>query len=157
MESEETLREWILRHRVTWEIGPWQELVEHRVTTVGFELRLFGRHEAQVRTSAGCSAWVGLHAKLQAIAMACLPVEHRPTQYEIEPFDASLHMRPESGWEPEVQVALHIVHREGYLQPLDECEKRCAADIQAALRGLGAQPKRWSDSQPAAGRVAPVT
>lgn len=59
-------------------------------------------------------------------------------------------MRAESAWKPEVQLTVHIVHREGYLSPLDECEKRCAEEIQTALRGLGVQPKSWSESLSAA-------
>lgn len=147
MEAEATLKEWVRQYRVTWELGAWQELVEHRITTVGFELRLFGRHEPRVHASPGCDACVPLFERLRAIALTALPKEHRPTQYEIEPFDASFHLRPESEWKPEVQLTVHIVHREGYLSPLDECQKRCAVEIQKALGDLGVQPKTWSDSR----------
>ena len=44
MEPDTTLRDWVREHRVTWELSPWQELVEHRPAMVGFELRLFARH-----------------------------------------------------------------------------------------------------------------
>jgi len=53
--------------------------------------------------------------------------------------------------EGEVQLTAHIVHRDGYLRPLDECEKRCAEEIQLALRGLCVQPRTWSDSRKGAG------
>ena len=147
METEATLQEWVRQHRVTWELGAWQESVEHRVTTVGFELRLFGRHEPHVHASPGCSECVLVFERLRAIALAAFPKEHRPTKYEVEPFHAALHLRPESEWKPEVQLTLHIVHREDYLRPLDECEKRCAEEIQKALRGLGVQPRSWSDTR----------
>jgi len=149
MESEATLKEWVRQHRVTWELGAWQELVEHRSMTVGFELRLFGRHGPHSGANPGCQQCVSLHEKLRAIAFAAFPKEHRPTKYELEPFDASFHLRPESQWKPEVQLTVHIVHRDGYLRPLDECEKRCAEEIQKALRALGVQPKSWSDSRKA--------
>ena len=147
METEATLQEWVRQHRVTWELGAWQESVEHRVTTVGFELRLFGRHEPHVHASPGCSECVPVFERLRAIALASFPKEHRPTKYEVEPFHAALHLRPESEWKPEVQLTVHIVHREDYLRPLDECEKRCAEEIQKALRGLGVQPRSWSDTR----------
>ena len=147
METEATLKEWVRQHRVTWELGSWQELVEHRVTTIGFELRLFGRHAPHVHRRPGCRECVPVFERLRAIALAAFPKEHRPTKYEVEPFHAALHLRPESEWKPEVQLTLHIVHREDYLRPLDECEKRCAEEIQKALRGLGVQPRSWSDTR----------
>jgi len=147
METEATLKQWVRQHRVTWELGAWQELAEHGVTPVGFELRLFGQHGPHSGAMPGCQQCVSLHEKLRSIALAAFPKEHRPTKYEVEPFDASFHLRPESEWKPEVQLTVHILHRDGYLRPLDECEKRCAEEIQKALRGLGVQPKSWSDGR----------
>jgi hypothetical protein len=146
MEAEATLKEWVRRHRVTWELGAWQELVEHRSVTVGFELRLFAQHDPHAHPTPGCSHCVSLYENLRMIALATLPKEHRPTRYDIEPFEPAYHLRPEGQWQPEVQLTLHIVHRNGYLCPLDECEKRCAGEIQQGLRDLGAQPRTWSDS-----------
>lgn len=122
MEPEAMLKRWVQQHRVSWELGPWQEMVDRQVTTVGFELRLFGQHEPQVHPSPGCHQCVPLRERLRAIALAALPKEHRPTRYDIEPFDASFHLRSESRRRSEVQLTVHIVHREGFLRPLDECE-----------------------------------
>ena len=144
---ESTLAGWVRDHRVTWEIGPLQELVDHRPATVGFELRLFGRHEPHAQASPGCPECLTLHQRLRAIAVAAFPRDQRPTSYEVDPFAASFHLRPESQWAAEVQLTVRIVHRDGYLRPLDECEKRCAEEIQKALRGLGVQPRTWSDSR----------
>ena len=154
MEPEVTLKEWVRQHRVTWELGALQELVAHRPATVGFELRLFGQHGPHSGATPGCQQCVSLYEKLRSIALATFPKEHRPTNYEVEPFDASLRLRPESEWTPEVQLTVHIVHREGYLRPLDECEKRCADEIQRALRRLGVQPKSWSDARRGGGPEA---
>lgn len=154
METEATLQEWVRQHRVTWELGAWQELVDHRPTTVGFELRLFAQHGPHSGASPGCEQCVSLHERLRAIALAAFPQEHRPTKYEIEPLHASFHLRPESEWKPELQLTVHIVHRDGYLRPLDECEKRCAEEIQKTLRALGVQPRTWSDARKGAGTGA---
>lgn len=147
METQTTLKEWIRAHKATWELGPWQEIVAGRPSAVGFELRLFGQHGPHSGASPGCEHCVSLYEKLRAIALAAFPNEHRPTQYQIEPFDAAFHLRPDSEWAPEVQLVVHIVHREGYLRPVDECEKRCAEEIQKNLRGLGVQPKSWSETR----------
>jgi len=147
MELDTTLGDWVREHRVTWELSPWQELVDHRPAAVGFELRLFARHAPHAGATPGCEKCAALHHKLCALAIAAFPKEHRPTTYEVQPFDASFHLRPESEWAPEVQLTVHIVHRDGYLRPLDECEKRCAEEIQGALRGLGVQPKSWSETR----------
>jgi len=140
-----TLVEWIQRHRVTWEVGPLQEVIDHVSTSVGFELRLFGRHAPDTHPSPGCPDCQELHARLRAIAEAALPTEARPTIHEIEPFDASFHLRPESEWAPEVQLIVRSVHRQGYLSPVDGCERRCLKETQDALRALGAQPRSWVD------------
>ena len=60
MEAEATLEEWVRQHRVTWELGAWQELVDNRPTTVGFELRLFGQHGPHSGASPGCEQCVSL-------------------------------------------------------------------------------------------------
>ena len=151
MEAQATLAHWVREHRVTWEIGPLQELVDYRPATVGFELRLFGRHDPGLKASPGCQACLVLHQRLRAIAAAAFPRDERATRYEIDPFDGSFHLRPETEWADEVQLSVRIVHRDGYLRPLDECEKRCADEIQSALRRLGAQQRVWSDARAAAG------
>ena len=151
MEAEATLKDWVRDHRVTWEIAALQELVDQRPATVGFELRLFGRHDPHARASPGCPECLGLHQRLRAIAAAAFPRVERPTRYEVEPFDGSFHLRPESQWAPEIQLTVRIVHGEGYLRPLDDCERRCAEEIQSELRRLGVQPRTWSDARAGAG------
>ena len=48
MTPDPTVRQWVREDRVTWEIGPLQEIVDHRPATVGYELRLFAQHDADV-------------------------------------------------------------------------------------------------------------
>jgi len=150
---ESTLADWVREHRVTWEIAPLRELVDRRPATVGFELRLFGRHQPDARVSPGCADCLALHQRLRAIAAAAFPREDRSSRFVIEPFDGSFHLRPESDWADEVQLTVRIVHAEGYLRPLDDCEKRCADETQAALRRMGVQPRTWSDSRATVERI----
>lgn len=149
LETAETLGSWIREHHVTWEVSPWQEIVDHSPMAVGFEVRLYARHAPGRFPDPGCHLCGALHEKLRAIALSVLPKEHRPTQYTIEPLAPQIHLRPEGHWDPEVELVMHIVHRDGYLRGIDDCEKRCAGEIQDGLRGLGVQPKSWHDSRPA--------
>src|SRR3989304_5625483 len=88
-----------------------------------------------------------VYEKLRAIALFALPRQHRPTRHEIAPFDASFHLWPESKWVPEVQLTLEIVHRRDYLRPIDDCEQKCAREIQARLRVLGARSRAGSEGR----------
>lgn len=142
-EAQRQLKQWVREHRVSWELSAWQEWVEHRATTVGFELRLFGRYEAPTAARPDALQPAVVFERLRAIARAALPADQARTLCEVEPFDTSLHLRPESGWVPEVQLTIHLVHRGDYLLPLDEDQKRCAEDVKRALRSLGVQPKSW--------------
>jgi len=148
MTEEETLRQWVARHKVCWELSPLVELDQHpkepaaRVQ-VGFELQLFARHAGHVKPSPGCAECVTLYDKLRAIALYTLPKDQRPSRYELSPFDSSFHLRPESEWVPEVQLTIRIVHGSDYFKVIDDCEKRCSEEIQGQLRALGAQRKAW--------------
>lgn len=143
--TTQDLSSWIRDHKVTWELAPWLEMVDRKAASIGFELRLFARHAAHEHPSPGCGLCLGLYQRLRELAEAAFPREHRPTQYQIDPFDASFHLRPEAEWAPEVQLAVHIVHRDGYLRPVDECERKCADEIRGNLGRLGVQARTWSE------------
>lgn len=156
MNTEDTLRRWIRDHRICWEIAPLIEMNDGARMQVGFELRLFARHRPECHPAPGCPECRDLYEKLRVLAITVFPTETRPTRYDIAPFDASFHLRPESEWLPEVQLTVLIVHRDGYLMPVDACEGRCAKEIQESLHRLGARPKAWTggSGEPAAQRKA---
>ena len=161
MSASETLQEWVTAHKVCWELSPLVELDQHpgkpltRVQ-VGFELQLFARHAEDVKPSPACPECVSLYEKLRAIALFALPKENRPSRYEVAGFDSSFHLRPESSWVPEVQLTLRIIHGSDYFNPLDDCEKKCATEIQEQLRALGAHPKAWPQAGARGGGPSPV-
>lgn len=148
MESETTLKQWVQEHRVAWETARWHEMVGREATAVGFELRLFGQHKTPAHPNPGCRECVALHSRLSAIVKSVLPQDRRVTEFEIEPFDASFHLRPESDWVAEVELTVHIVHREDHLRPVDECQRRCTEVIQKGLAALGVRPRAWSRATP---------
>lgn len=157
MAEEETLRKWVAQHKVCWELSPLVELDQHpnqppaRVQ-VGFELQLLAQHAEDVKPSPACPECVTLYEKLRAIALFTLPKEHRPSRYELSPFDSAFHMRPESAWVPEILLTIRIIHGNDYFKTIDDCEKKCAAEIQERLRTLGAQPKAWPKGRAAGPR-----
>lgn len=67
-------------------------------------------------------------------------IELTPEQQQVK----RAALRSEGEWEPEVELTLRLTHRHGYLGPVDDCEKRCAEQIQAGLKKLGVQPRSWS-------------
>ena len=145
VQTNETLRHWVRQHKVTWELSPRHEMVDGLPRIVGYDLRLYGSDPRRAMTSPGASECIEIYDRLRSIGLSVVPAEQRPTVCTVESFDSSLHMRPESAWEPEVEVTIEVTHRSGYLGPLDACEKRCAEEIQESLRRLGAQPGRWAD------------
>ena len=156
MAEEQTLREWVAQHKVCWELSPLVELVQRPTDSparvqVGFELQLYGEHVEGIKPSPGCAQCVTVYDRLRSIALFALPKEQRPSRYDLSPFDSSFHLRPESDWVPEVQLTIRIIHGSDYFNGIDDCEKRCADEIQGQLRALGAQPKAWPKGRSAVG------
>jgi hypothetical protein len=138
------LRAWIREHRVCWELSPRVEFDQHRRVQVGFDLTLLARHPEALGDGPGCETCRRHYETLREIALAVVPKDAGPTRCELAPFDASVHLRPETHWTPEIELNMAILHRAGTFSGVDEDERRCAAVIQKELRGLGAQPRTWS-------------
>lgn len=130
-------------HKVHWQIYPEYRLVDEQLVKVGFELVLFGTHDHPSQHPApGCDACVKVYKALSRVAGFALPREERPTLFEIEPFEAAL-LYPVSGT-PSIEVAMRIrlLHRADSLLPIDECQRRCLAEIEDRLRQLGVRKAR---------------
>ena len=136
------VREWIRVHQVCWELMPYHEMHEHAKIQVGFELTLFARHVEPLSNDPGCPECSRIYERLHEIALRALPKDVHAGCVEVSPFDAAFHLRPETGWLPEVTLTLQLVHKHGTLAGADE--QRWAVEIQQQLRSLGIQPKAWS-------------
>ena len=141
--SESDLKEWIRQHKVCSELLPYYEMNAGRKVQVGFELHLYAQHAPGVKANPGCSECQEVYKHLQQVAQLALPQEFRPTRYEVEAFDASFHIRRETNMKSEVQLSMLIIHREDFFNPVDDCERRCSAEIQQKLNELGVQPRVW--------------
>lgn len=126
MEPEGPLREWIRAHRVRYEISRYVELSsqKHR-RLAATELCLFAE-AASLGEDPGSPESYRLYQVLREVAGQVLPAEHEGSAFEIEPFDASFHLRPSADWVPEVVLRVRILH------------------APTALRGPRGPPKRAS-------------
>ncbi len=144
MSTHTELHEWIKEHKVCWELFPYKPMgIDGRIQ-VGFELDLYAQHLPSTNANPGCKECEKVFKQLEQIAHLALPAEFRPTRCEIQQFDASFHLRPETKLKPEIQLTILIVHREGFFHPVDECERKCADEIQKHLKSIGVQRKVWS-------------
>lgn len=143
-ETPAVLRELVQRHWVCWEVWPECALVAGQKRQIGFALELSGTHEPGVEhPTPGCRHCRKVFAALQTIAVYILPREERPSWYEIEPFQSSLHYSPGRRNRPDVSLTIRIMHRNHFEQPVDECELRCLAEMKQRLRDLGASEGRY--------------
>lgn len=144
MVNEEILRGWIQEYRICWECSPLVEMHEQHRVQIGFELHLFAQHPGQGAQGPGCSLCRELYNELRELALFALPTDVRPSRYEIDPYRPAFHYRAETNRVPECQLTLRVLHREGYFEPIDACETRCADEITSRLCALGAQPNAWT-------------
>jgi hypothetical protein len=134
------LQSLVEKHTVYYEVSPEYMLVEDKPVKVGFELRLYGTHDhGSSRSTPGCERCVQTFEDLRQIAAWIVPREKRASWYEVQPFDHALHLTPRHSLRPEVVLTLKILHREGFNDPIDECEERCLKEMQEKLSGLGVQ------------------
>jgi hypothetical protein len=143
--DSDALRHWIREHHLCWDLAPRFEVHGHERTQVGFDLTLIARHPPSEHDAPGCDDCYRHYQTLREIAALVLSEGTPTTQCEFSPFDASHHLRPQTGWAPEVELAIQITHRRDTFGAVDENERIQATHIEEALRRLGARPRVWSD------------
>lgn len=142
-ESPAVLRELVQRYQVCWEVWPEFIMVGREKRQIGFALELSGTHERSVEhPTPGCSHCRAVFAALQTIAVYILPREERPSPYEIETYDQSIHYSSKRRDRADISPTIRILHREGFEQPVDECEVRCLEEMKRRLREMGVPPDR---------------
>jgi hypothetical protein len=138
MASQDSLREWIRRHEVCFEVSPHYEVHEHRQVQVGFDLGLLAVLAG--RPDPGAAVAVDVYERLRELAQMVLPEGAR---YEIEPFDGAFHLRRETDFEPEVQMVIEVLHPHGTFDCPDEADRNCLKSMVDALKRLGVQERVW--------------
>ena len=154
--QREKLEKLIALHKVVFRAQPSHEIVAGQRVCVGFDLELLAQHEASERAiSPGCARCRALWDQLAAIAEAIRPPEDRPTRYQVELFDRSLHTTG-SEKHDDVSLVLELRHRDDALRVVDSCEESCLREMTKALRELGAQEHHWNPIAAAARRAHAV-
>src|SRR6266545_4096462 len=141
MIQEETisqLKGLIQRHKVCYEVWPENLVSNGQIVKVGFALELEGTHEQpESEVQPGCPHCQEVFKCLQRIAEWIMPAEGRPTAYEIQPFDRAIRYSPKRKRHPEISLIIKIIHRQGFNQPVDECEELCLKEMRQKLAALG--------------------
>lgn len=142
-DTEQHLRELVEKHTVRYEVYFEQDKIGDELIQIGFELDLLASHDHGItRFTPGCALCKSTFHDLREIATRIMPKERRDSEYTIELFDSALHMSAAHKMRPEVQLAIKIEHRDKKGRPLDDCERRCLSEMEAALQYLGVQKSR---------------
>jgi hypothetical protein len=137
----DALKAWIRDHHVCWELSPHVEQREHERVVVGYELTLLARYPETFKEGPGSTTREQIYEGLREVVAATLPEGESGSRFDFEPFDASVHLRPETQFAPEVELKVDILHAEGTFAPADAGEQRLAARIQDGLKRLGVRSK----------------
>lgn len=142
------LRDLARRHKIYWVTAPTHlRNRQGEVVKVGFELYLMGTHDhPEHPPTAGCRECVKVYRHIRALARSILPTDRRDSYYWISHFDSALSY-PQFGGRADVVVRIKILHRKGFDQPIDDCQKRCLREMERNLEKLGAQKGRWRGSR----------
>ncbi len=122
--------QFIREHAVCWEMFPLRELKGGRLCQVGLELRL---HAQSPRADPSSTEARETYAMLREIVLEALP---QPAGLEIEPYDAAVRLRHETGWAAEVDLRAEIRNQGEAFEPAD-AERKQAKAVTTSLRKLG--------------------
>jgi hypothetical protein len=141
--GEPALQDWIRQHLVSYEVSPHVEMRRREKMESGFEVALHAMRSGPCTTDPGCPSCQEIHRALSLILRRAVP---DGVQYDVAPFDASFHLRPETQWEPEVELTAWIRPLRGEVASAAPTDLRSLGDIRAALDRLGVRAGRWSRS-----------
>ena len=139
----EKVRDWVVRHKVCWELSPLREMIKGEgMQLTGLELVLLAqipltgdarRNEAEAVESYRGAEWIAEHV---------MPPDCDGLHCQIEGFDHSSHLRPETQFAPEIEARIRIAAAPGSDPGL---VKRVTELIQQRLHDLGVQNRVWRE------------
>jgi len=137
-----TVQGLVERHRVTFHVYPEQHVQAGELVQIGYALELEGRHAVPRHPpEPGCDECAIVFSALGRVARWAAPQEareERSTDFVIEPFRPHLTYDP-SDLHAKVVLVAKIVHRFDYSAQIDDCERRCCAEVEARLTAIGAR------------------
>ena len=142
------LQELVRRYRVCWDEWPEEMMVDGKRRQIGFELELSGTHPPEVKNpNPGCHYCQEIFSALSEIAAYILPSKSdRPSEYVIGSYEQSIRYSRKRGSRPDISLTIKIIHRQGF-GPVDECERRCLAEMEKRLAALGVSSGSWPRHQ----------
>jgi hypothetical protein len=138
--TDAELSRWIRAHNVCFEVSPHFEILHHTKRQSACDLTLYALHPDRSVADPGGPENAKIWERLEEIALRVLP---REAHYDIDPFDAAYHLRPETRFEPEVDLTVRIWPDQGGFAPVDEEVRHQVHAMEEALLRLGAQSKLW--------------
>ncbi len=131
------LRDLVRTHAMHWHLTTERAFVSGELRPIGLTLALSAVHDRPLHPPLpGCDECAPVIHALERVIEAVLPKDHRRSRYDVHVPTAELEYP--RGWRPEITATITILHREEINAPVDECERRCAAEVTAKLRDLGA-------------------
>jgi hypothetical protein len=142
-------RAWIEQHRVCWEQVPLREMVKgHGLAAHGACLKLYARFDVAVPGHELKELTREAHARCVRLLQEALRDHALPLRVDIDAFDFTGHLRPETHHAPEVEATARIVaDRGGEPDPRDL--HATLARAERFLTGLGVHEKVWEEARPA--------
>lgn len=144
------LRGIVQEHQVCYEVWPEWYMKDGVKIKIGFELQLCGINAHLASDGSGhhpvpgCPICFRTYNELREIAEWALPIDERPSRYEIQAFDHALHLASAKRFRRrEVVVTIVIMHRNDFNRPVDDCENRCLREMKERLNQLGIHEDVW--------------
>ncbi len=141
-------RAWIEQHRVCWEQLPLREMVKaHGLQSHGACLKLYARFDVPVPGRELKEVVHEAHARCVRLLVEALRDHALPLRVDIDAFDFTGHLRPETHHAPEVEATARIVaDRGGVPDPVDLHETLARAERFLAEQGV--REKVWEEARP---------
>lgn len=141
MTSTQTLehaKDIVRRFSVYYEVRPESTLLhDHTIRQVGFCFDLYGWDGQGPSLYPGDERSKEIYRGLREIALQIVPEEQEDCRYELDDFDASLHYDSHGSKYGRVQLKIHILHKDGFQQPIDAGETRARREMENWLKNLG--------------------
>ncbi|MCM2256004.1 MAG: hypothetical protein NDJ94_10070 [Vicinamibacteria bacterium] len=139
---------WIEQHRVCWEQTPLREMVKgHGLESHGVSLTLFARFDVPVPGHELKEITRDVHARCVQLLRLALADHAASLRVDIDAFDFTGHLRPETQHAPEVDAVARVVADQGGApDPVDLRDSLLRAE--RVLREHGLHERVWDDKHP---------
>jgi len=142
--ADEELRAFVREYRVSAAVAARFDMDERERVPTALDLSLSAARPTGYGGAAASERSQAVWERLAELARRVLPPD---TQAVLEPFDGSFQVRPESGWEPEVELVVAILplDKGPGLERVDEHARDVAARVLEDLVRLGVARGAWRD------------